>query len=39
MEIHRAEDGLVRTIDVSTENRHELAAFRARAEAGAAHTL
>ncbi|MFF4896170.1 nuclear transport factor 2 family protein [Streptomyces sp. NPDC001068] len=35
VEIHEVADGLVRGIDVYTKNPHELAAFFARAEAGA----
>ena len=35
VEIHQVEDGTVRKIDVYTKNPHELAAFYARAEAGA----
>lgn len=35
VEIHHVEDGTVRKIDVYTKNPHELAAFYARAEAGA----
>ncbi|MEU3985368.1 nuclear transport factor 2 family protein [Streptomyces sp. NPDC026672] len=35
VEIHQVENGTVRRIDVYTKNPHELAAFYARAEAGA----
>jgi ketosteroid isomerase-like protein len=35
VEIHHVEEGTVRKIDVYTKNPHELAAFYARAEAGA----
>jgi hypothetical protein len=35
VEIHQVGDGLVRMIDVYTKNPAELAAFFARAEAGA----